>query len=323
LNIEFAAKPCRATIVTLVMIGYSAGIAVGGPISNWLIPLYGWRSVFILGGVLSLLSAGVLIAMLPESVRFLASKGADPSRIAAILRRVAPRELILDSARFILTDEATARANFRVPMLFAGLLRYMTPLLWVAYIFSSITAFFLATWTPLVFEALHFTRADAALAGSVNAAMGAIGGILLMRFTDRLGAIAIVAMPLCAIPLLLILGLADLPPAMFLALNALAALALIGGHFGMHSIAGIFYPSAIRGNGAGWATSVAKIGSILGPWAGGVILATGIATRHIFAILAICPAMVLICVFFLGLLHRGLTIREHEREAPGAMRQAA
>jgi AAHS family 4-hydroxybenzoate transporter-like MFS transporter len=175
LNIEFAAKPYRATIVTLVMIGYSAGIAVGGPISNWLIPLYGWRSVFILGGVLSLLSAGVLIAMLPESVRFLASKGADPSRIATILRRVAPRELILDSARFILTDEATAHANFRVPMLFDGLLRYMTPLLWVAYIFSSITAFFLATWTPLVFEALHFTRADAALAGSINAAMGAIG----------------------------------------------------------------------------------------------------------------------------------------------------
>jgi AAHS family 4-hydroxybenzoate transporter-like MFS transporter len=144
-----------------------------------------------------------------------------------------------------------------------------------------------------------------------------------MRFTDRLGAIAIVAMPLCAIPLLLILGLVDLPPAMFVGLNALAALALIGGHFGMHSIAGIFYPSAIRGNGAGWATSVAKIGSILGPWAGGVILATGIATRHIFAILAICPAMVLISVFFLGLLHRGLTSREHEREVSAAVRQAA
>jgi MFS transporter, AAHS family, 4-hydroxybenzoate transporter len=323
LNIEYAPKQFRSTIVTLVMIGYSLGVALGGPIAIWLIPRYGWPSVFIFGGVLSLIAAAALVVMLPESVRFLASKGAEPRRIAGILRRVAPRELILDDARFVLTDEAASQANFNPRMLFKGVLRSITPLLWIAYIFSSITAFFLATWTPLVFEALHFSRDEAAIAATVNSLTGALGGLLLMRFTDRIGAIAIVAMPLCAIPLLLIVGLVNLPSAVFLVLSALISLTLIGGHFGMHSIAGIFYPSAYRANGAGWATSVAKIGSILGPWAAGVILASGLPVRNIFAVLAFCPAMVLICVFVLGRLHSGLKRREERATPVVAARQAA
>ena len=55
------------------------------------------------------------------------------------------------------------------PLLFRDRLRWITPLLWIAYIFSSMTVFFLATWTPLVFEALNYTRSQAALAGSLSA----------------------------------------------------------------------------------------------------------------------------------------------------------
>jgi AAHS family 4-hydroxybenzoate transporter-like MFS transporter len=310
LNIEYAAKKYRATIVTLVMIGYSLGTSLGGPIAIWLIPRFGWPAVFIFGGALSLAAAAALIVMLPESVRFLVSKGAAPDEIGAILRRLAPQEKIPTTSRFILADETTKQGSFRPQMLFLGELRLITPLLWLAYIFSSMAAFFLATWTPLVFEALQFSRTEAATASSVNSLMGALGGLMLMRFTDRLGAIAIIAMPICAIPLLLTVGLVDLPQPAFLALNALVSLTLIGGHFGMHSIAGIFYPSAYRGSGAGWATSVAKIGSILGPWAGGMILASGLPVRHIFAVLAVCPAVVLVSMFVLGRLHTGLKRRE-------------
>ena len=61
--------------------------------------------------------------------------------------------------------------------------------------------FFFATWSPLVFEALGYSRADAAWAASVNALTGALGGLLLMRFTDARGAIAVGVMPLVAAPL--------------------------------------------------------------------------------------------------------------------------
>jgi len=154
------------------------------------------------------------------------------------------------------------------------------------------------------------------LAGSVNAAAGAVGGLLLMRFTDNMGAIAITAMPLIAIPLLLVAAFVDVGHSGFLALFALIALFLIGGHLGLHSIAGIFYPSAYRGNGAGWATSVAKIGSISGPFAAGVILSTSLPVRDIFAVLAICPAVFVVCIFIVGRIHISMLRREAQALAP-------
>ncbi|HJT86218.1 MAG TPA: MFS transporter [Bryobacteraceae bacterium] len=310
LNIEYVPTRFRATIVTVVMMGYSLGTALGGPIAVWLIPKLGWQAVFIIGGIVSLASAGVLFAILPESIRFLASKGQRPDRIAAILRRIAPGRPVPAEANFIVADEGTHRKNFKPSLLFQGELRWITPFIWVAYIFSSMAVFFIVNWTPLVFEALHFTRGQAATAASLNSAMGAVGGLLLMRFTDKRGAIAITAMPIMTFILLLIAGLVTMAQAPFLVLSALIGGCLIGGHFGMHSICGIFYPSAYRANGAGWATSVAKIGSVAGPILGGVILSTSLPVRHIFVVLAVCPAVFAICIYVVGRMHTRILGRE-------------
>jgi len=315
LNIEYAPKRYRSTVVTVIMIGYSVGIALGGPIAIWLIPQYGWQSVFVVGGALSLLAACALLVMLPESARFLASKRAQPQRIADLVHRLTGATVPAD-AQFVVADEAGHAENFRPTLLFLDRLRWITPLLWIAYIFSSMTVFFLATWTPLVFEALHYSRSQAALAGSLNSAAGAIGGLLLMRFTDNTGAIAITAMPLLAIPLLLVAAFVDVGQDAFLALFTVIAMFLIGGHFGLHSIAGIFYPSAYRGNGAGWATSVAKIGSIAGPAVAGVILSTSLPVRNIFAVLAICPAVFVVCIFIVGRIHSSMLRRETLAQVP-------
>jgi MFS transporter, AAHS family, 4-hydroxybenzoate transporter len=309
LNIEYSPKRYRSTIVTLIMIGYSVGVALGGPTANLLIPRYGWQALFAVGGILSLVAALALLLMLPESARFLASKARAPQRVAELLRRLTGEAVPAD-AHFVVADEAGQSRDFNPGLLFRDQLRFITPLLWLAYIASSMAVFFLATWTPLVFEALHFTRAQAALAGSMSAIAGAVGGLLLMRFTDNVGAIAITTMPLIAVPLLLGAAFVDVGQAGFFALFALIALFLIGGHFGLHSIAGIFYPSAYRANGAGWATSVAKIGSIAGPFAAGLILSTSLPVRYIFAVLAVCPAVFVVCIFIVGRIHSSILRRE-------------
>src|SRR5262249_43230673 len=151
-----------------------------------------------------------------------------------------------------------------------------TPLVWLAYIASSFAVFFIVNWTPLVFVALKYTLNEAATAASLNSALGAVGGLLLMRFTDRRGSIAITIMPVLTFAVLMVAGLADVGHNAFRLLMGAIGFFLIGGHFGMHSICGMFYPSAYRGNGAGWATSVAKIGSVAGPMVGGWVLSTNI-----------------------------------------------
>ncbi len=323
LNIEYAPKRYRATIVTLIMIGYSLGISLAGPIAIWLMPKFGWQSLFVFGGALSLVAALILALVLPESIRFLAVQGRRPELIARLLRRIAPERPVPDGARFVVADEEGVAKDFRPALLFEGELRWITPLLWLGYIFSSMAVFFFASWTPLVFEALGFARPVAAAAASVNAVTGALGGLLLMRFTDTRGAIAIAVMPLLATPLLLLAGFVDLGYWGFLTAIALISLFVIGGQFGLHSIAGIFYPSAWRGNGAGWAISVAKIGSIAGPWIAGMLLSTRLPVRHIFAVAAICPVVLLASILVIGAIHSRMLRRERAEAHPAAGRLAA
>jgi MFS transporter, AAHS family, 4-hydroxybenzoate transporter len=312
LNIEYVPKRFRSTTVTVVMLGYSAGAGAGGPVALWLIPSHGWESVFILAGVLSLLASGALIALLPESVRFLTARGRHSATISNILRRIAPAVRIPEGVRFVLGDEDDGAPTFSPALLFQGDLRWITPMLWLAYIFSSIAAFFLTAWTPLVFEALKFPAAEAAAAGSITAIAGALGGLALMRFTDKHGAIAVAAMPAMAIPLLLFSAFANVGQNEFLLLVGLTAFALVGGHLGMNSIAGIFYPSPLRATGAGWATAIGKIGSIAGPVLGGLILSTNLPTQNIFAVMAVCPSILLICLLVIGGVHSRMLAREQQ-----------
>ena len=266
LNIEYAPKRFRSTVVTVVMIGYSVGIALAGPTANWLIPQYSWQSLFAVGGTLSLVGAFALVLLLPESARFLASKGlASRERVAISLSRLTG-EAVPEDAHFVVADEAGHAKNFNPR---TAVPRPVAPdhAASLACLYRKLNGGVL----PRDLDTFWCSRRSISRAhrrhwrALSNAIAGAIGGLLLMRFTDILGAIAITAMPLVAVPLLLAAAFIDLGHGVFLMLFALIALFLIGGHFGLHSIAGIFYPSAYRANGAGWATSVAKIGSIAGP----------------------------------------------------------
>jgi AAHS family 4-hydroxybenzoate transporter-like MFS transporter len=227
-----------------------------------------------------------------------------------MLRRVAPGQVFSADANFVVGDEAGHSKDFKPSLLFKGELRTITPLIWTAYIASSFAVFFIVNWTPLVFEALHYARAQAATAATTNSIMGAIGGILLMRFTDAKGAIAITIMPVMTFGLLLVAAFTPMSQGAFLVLSAMIGGFLIGGHFGMHSISGIFYPTAYRGNGASWATSIAKIGSIAGPMVGGWVLATSLPVKHIFALLAIFPAIFAVCIYLVGKMHSRMLGRE-------------
>jgi MFS transporter, AAHS family, 4-hydroxybenzoate transporter len=260
---------------------------------------------------------------LPESIRFLAVKGRRPDVIVRTLRLMRPGIAADASMRFVVGDEQAAGARaFRLPQLFAGRLALITPLLWVAYIGSSMAVFFLASWMPTLAEASGLDRATAALGAGMLSLGGAVGGLLLMRFVDRFGAIAVTVMPAIACPLVAALGMYQFAPAAFMQYMFLVGLFVIGGHNGLHSIAGLFYPSAIRSNGAGWAISVAKLGSIAGPWIGGLLLGAHLDLHSIFLIAALPPVLFVVCILPLGIQHRRL-IAEAAAAPVGALGQQA
>ncbi len=304
LNIEFVPARMRSTVVTIIMLGYSIGTAIAAPLTNWIAPQYGWQGVYFAGGIGTLVSAAILWFGLPESIRFLGTKGLKPELVVKILKRLDPTIDVKADDSFVLSDEPPAEKNFTVGQLFRGKLCVITPLLWLGYIASSLAIYFSASWGPLVLEYLKYPRDTAALVASAGGLVGAVAGLCLMRFTDRYGARAVAFFPSLAVPVLLILGLGLVPHSLFLAVTMLGALLISGGHFGILSIAGIFYPSAIRASGAGWATSVAKFGAVIGPIAGAAVLSSGMPIVRSYALLAACPAILFACAFGIHLVTR-------------------
>jgi AAHS family 4-hydroxybenzoate transporter-like MFS transporter len=296
LNIEFVPRRIRSTVVTIIMVGYSFGGSVVGPLTNLLAPQYGWQGVYLIAGIGTLCCAGALWLGLPESIRFLVIKGRRPDLVVRTLKRIDASCDVTPTDRFVLSDEIRTDPGFRVGHYFRGNLRLITPLLWLGYLMSSLAIFVLSSWSPIIIESLQFPRRTAALVASISSALAACAALALMRFTDRLGPGAIAVCSAAAVPVLLLVGFGVVPHDAFLYITVSGAILMSAMHFGMHSIAGIYYPSAIRASGGGLATSVAKLGAILGPIIAGTVLSSGMPVVRIYALLAVCPAVVSVCV---------------------------
>lgn len=78
----------RSLAVTLGLICIPIGGLAGGLIAAQLLPVYGWRSLFLVGGGAPFLVSFILMAVLPESVQFLARKSGNADEVTRRLREI-------------------------------------------------------------------------------------------------------------------------------------------------------------------------------------------------------------------------------------------
>jgi len=318
LNVEFAPKRLRATVITLIMLGYGFGSAFAGPISAVILPRWDWRGLFICGGVISLIAVAILLVWLPESLRTLASRDGSKDAIVRTLRRMGVEAPTDPEAIRILREgpPEAGRRGIDLSGLFEGRLLILTPLIWTCYFASSIAVYFLTNWGPTILHNMHFSATGTGWLSFGNSLCGMTGGVLLMRFTDKHGPISIAVMPLIAVPFLLVTGMAPVSLMQFIFLSLTLTLFVSGGHYGITSVISGFYPSHIRASGSGVANAFAKVGSMLGPLIGGVVLDAHLAPRTPYALLAICPLVFGIAAVAMGLIQRKRDLAQ--RRAPAA-----
>jgi AAHS family 4-hydroxybenzoate transporter-like MFS transporter len=75
-------------------------------------------------------------------------------------------------------------------------------------------------------------------------------------------------------------------------------------HLVLVSIVGMLYPTAVRGSGSGWASSIGKVGGVFGPIFGGMLLSSGMPVARSYLFLAISPAIVFACAIPIAILYR-------------------
>ena len=277
LTSEYSPARSRATIVSLMFCGFPLGAVLGGVAAAQLMPVFGWEVLFFIGSVAPLLLLPVIVLIVPESIRFLALGG----------HRVEVQRLLarMDVSR-VWDGEIDGLRQERGPSigrLFDHRLALGTSILTITFLLSLMLSYFLVSWLPLLTRQAGVGMQNAVL-GVAALNLGAILGCLFIgRLVDRYGA----ALPIGVAYVLggmaiALIGLNAHAGPLMLTLCFIAGGFSIGAQMCVVALCATFYETQLRATGVGWLMGAGRIGAILGPILGGVLIARGMSATSLF-----------------------------------------
>ncbi len=288
---EYTPRRLRVTMMMVVSNGFTAGAAIGGFIAAWLIPAYGWRSVFYCGGAIPLVIGAVMLFALPESLQFLVLKGKDAGKIIKWLKRIDPAAAVGGlSTQYVVPEERKTGVPFLD--LFRDGRAVGTVLIWLTYFMNLLNLYLLAGWLPTVANAMGYSTATSARLGAMEQVGGMIGALILSWFVYRLGFVAVLTtcFTVACINIALI-GQPGLSLTLLFVVVFIAGFGVVGGQAGVNALTGTYYPTKLRSTGLGAGLGIGRIGSIVGPVLAGELRGRHWTNQELFLAAAV-PALV-------------------------------
>jgi MFS transporter, AAHS family, 4-hydroxybenzoate transporter len=286
---EYSPALRRSTLLVVVLCGITLGSVAAGLVAARVLPVYGWQSVFWIGGIAPLALAPLLLSDLAESPYLLAIRGNQDLAIATILRRISPAAGVPEGARFVLREEGAARLS--ASHLLKGGRALATILLWVIVFMNNFEIYVFASWLPTLARASGLTEQASVMTGvamTIGGFAGTLGmGWLLDRFSiERMMAVNYAAGAGFIALLALVAG-----ERWSMALVSVAAgFCIVGGQTGANALIAYRHPTSSRATALAWALGAGRIASIVGPLLAGLIISMGWSSRSTF-FLAVIPAL--------------------------------
>jgi MFS transporter, AAHS family, 4-hydroxybenzoate transporter len=300
---EFAPRNFRATLIIVSFVGVGFGGGMPGPVAALLVPDHGWQILFTIGGIGPLVVALVCWVGLPESIKYLALTPSRRADLLGLLRRMRPDLTFGPETNFTIADEKQYR-GLSPRHLFADGLALITPLLWLLFIFNLMGYFFLVSWTPFLLSAAHLPMSQAAIAQTVFQIGATIGSFILCRPIDRMGLWPIAILFTLAVPCVALIGiLGPISRSLLMTTEFFGGVCVLGLQGGINATAASIYPTSFRSNGTGWALGMGRVGAMLGPVLGGVLIARHLPLDMLFLIAAIPFAIGAALCFWLAQLY--------------------
>jgi MFS transporter, AAHS family, 4-hydroxybenzoate transporter len=292
---EYVPRKQRPFAVTLTIVCIPLGGTLAALLAGQVLPRYGWRALFVIGGLLPLLVAFALFKLLPESPQFLAIRRERWPELVALLRRFG-QEVSAEST-FVVPSAAVASVKSRgsIRDLFAPALRRDTVGLSAAFFFCLLANYIGFNWIVAMLIGAGFTQVDASSALAAFNFGGVGGAVLGALVIQRLGS-RITLMGMSAIAVASALAMTAMPLAPPMSAGIIAMFALTGGLLNavqttMYAVAAHVYPTDIRGTGVGTAVAVGRIGNVVASYVGAFALDRGGAPAF-FAAWALAMAVV-------------------------------
>ena len=302
LTAEFSPGRRQAFLMTLMFAGFPFGAVLGGLLSVQLIDLYGWPSVFVLGGVAPLLLGVVLFKGLPESLRFRAARHSRDVSIGHDMLAIDPEWRIPTQVRYTVNELGAINLS-RLPIfeLFLHGRGTGTLAIWFLYFADLLMMYSLLGWLPTI-----LSETGLGLAGGIYSAVafnlgGIVGGLAYSWTLDRrMGFWPISLGFLLATGSVALVGGLGGSLVSTLTIICISGLTLMGGAFAMNAVTAAFYPTTVRSSGLGSGLAVGRLGAIFGPMAIGAALAANRSVGEIFLLVATPGIFCAVAILWLG-----------------------
>lgn len=292
---EFSPKRSRVTFMMCITVGFTLGAALGGFVAAWMIPAFGWRSVFVFGGVVPLGIALLMIWGLPESLRLLAVRRRSRPTLVRWLRQVDPAVHIDEATEFVIDEPS--RGGMTFVHLFRDGRGAATVLLWVINFMNLLVLYSISNWLPTVVADMGYATRTAVLVGAVLQTGGTIGTFGLAWLIARRGFLPMLITTFAVATLgVAAIGQPGISLAMLTLIVFVAGWCVIGGQPGINALSATYYPTYLRSTGIGWGLGIGRIGGIVGPLIGGVLIDRQWPAQQLFWAAAV-PAFVTTLAF--------------------------
>jgi MFS transporter, AAHS family, 4-hydroxybenzoate transporter len=289
---EFAPLSRRPTAVKLTIVCVPLGGMLGGLLAANVLPRFGWRGLYTIGGALPLVFAVVLWAALPESPRFLARRTARWPQLVHLLGRMG--HAVPAGAQFEDRAERESEQRASLRSLFRPGLARDTVGLWIAFLFCLGSIYLVFGWLPAMLAARGLDLATASTGLAVYNLGGVLGVLVWAVLVTILGsrgpllsgALACAGSALALLLVPIQAGGNHLLLIACLGINGLLANAV---QTSMYALAAHVYPTSVRATGVAYSSSVGRAGGLLSSLAGASIIQAGARTYwEALAIAMVC-----------------------------------
>lgn len=286
---EFIGAHKRGRFFLLYEVIFPIGLMFAGMAGFFLVPVYGWKAMFVVGLVPSVLTIP-LRWLMPESPRWLASKGRiqEADAVVKMLENDARKHgtVLPEPVVRQLDPKATAKSDWRE--LFRGIYLKRTLTIWGLWFCAYMVNNGLITWLPTLYKSVFKLPLQTSLAyGWITSGVGVIASIVCALMIDKVGrkpwymwAFLLAMVPLIS---LTTLGATSAIQVLVFASAAYAILQTIT--FSLYLYSSELYPTRLRALGTGFGSAWLRAGSALGPIVVGWIVGD-FGIRYVFSAFA-------------------------------------
>ncbi|GLU43953.1 MFS transporter [Muricauda sp. NBRC 101325] len=282
--------------VSMVISGYPVGAVLSGLVAAEVVPNEGWQQLFRYAGLASFVTLPLIWFFLSESLEFYYKRqpqGALQKVNAILLKMNRPT---LDE----LPEPTKKSKGIPVKGLLGKEYAKATIQLWIALFLAFACLYFLTSWIPNLAANTGMSISLAIYAGTIFN-VGAFFGILTQGyFSTRFGLKRTIGVFFVLTAILMATFWVFIGSDFILLIFGLLGFGIQGGFVGLYAVAARMYPTEFRTTGVGWAIGMGRLGGVIGPAIGGVLIGMGLTMSTNFLIFGIPTLLAGLVTFYLS-----------------------